>query len=90
MIDSRLGSAEEAKFLRLVISEAVEVIDMDRPLYERCVELVETYADLHLGFVDKSIVFVAEREGIITLATLNHRDFRVVRPDHCEAFELIP
>jgi hypothetical protein len=33
---------------------------------------------------------VAENHQIATIATLNDRDFRVVRPQHCEAFELIP
>ena len=33
---------------------------------------------------------VAERLGQTAIATLNHRDFRVVRPKHCEAFELLP
>jgi hypothetical protein len=53
-------------------------------------ELVNRYSDLNLGLVDASVVTVAERLGIVSLATLNHRDFVVVRPRHCDAFELIP
>lgn len=90
MIESRLGPAAEAAFLRLVTDEEIRIIDMDKPLYRRCIELVETYADLRLGFVDASIVAVAERERVTTIATLNRRDFSVVRPNHCPAFELIP
>jgi predicted nucleic acid-binding protein len=33
---------------------------------------------------------VAERLRATTIATLNHRDFRVVRPRHIAAFTLIP
>ena len=33
---------------------------------------------------------VAERLKVTTIATLNHRDFTVVRPAHCDAFELVP
>jgi hypothetical protein len=54
------------------------------------VELIETYADLGLGLVDASVVTIAERLSIATIATLNHRDFSVVRPRHVEAFELVP
>jgi uncharacterized protein len=90
MIESRLGPAAEAAFLRLVTSGEVQVIDLDLPIYERCIELIESYADLSPGFVDASVVAVAEREGITTIATLNRRDFMVVRPSHCEAFQLLP
>lgn len=51
---------------------------------------VETYADLGLGFVDASVVAVCERLDVARVATLNRRDFAVVRPAHCEAFELVP
>jgi predicted nucleic acid-binding protein len=43
-----------------------------------------------LGLVDASIVTVAENLTVHVIATLNDRDFRVVRPRHVKAFELIP
>jgi predicted nucleic acid-binding protein len=52
--------------------------------------LAEQYASLRLDLIDPSLVAVAERLGLTTLATLNHRDFTVVRPRHAEAFELLP
>lgn len=52
--------------------------------------VVDTYADLGLGLVDASVIAIAERLKVTTIATLNHRDFTVVRPAHCEAFELLP
>jgi hypothetical protein len=90
MIESRLGPQAEARFLRLVTSGEIEVIDLTVADYLRCVELIETYADLGLGLVDASVVTIAERLSIATIATLNHRDFSVVRPRHVEAFELVP
>lgn len=54
------------------------------------VELIDTYHDLGLGLVDASVVAVAERLGITQIATLDHRHFRVVRPRHIDAFELLP
>jgi predicted nucleic acid-binding protein len=90
LIEDRLGPGAEAAFLRAVVRGDLRVIDLDRPDYERCVELIEQYADLGLGFVDASIVAVAERERIELVATLNHRDFRAVRPRHVASFEILP
>jgi predicted nucleic acid-binding protein len=89
LIEHRLGPAAEARFLRATRTELtrVDLLDDD---WDRAIELVETYADLGLGLVDASVVAVAERLGVTSLATLNHRDFRVVRPRHIDAFELIP
>lgn len=53
-------------------------------------ELIETDADMGLGLVDASVVAIAEGLRITTVATLNRRDFTVVRPGHGEALELIP
>lgn len=73
----------------MVIND-IHVVDLTRVDYLRCIELIDRYADLGLGLVDASIVAVAERLGHTMIATLNHRDFRVVRPAHCDAFELVP
>ena len=53
-------------------------------------DLVETYTDLPLGTSDASVIAVAERLGVATVATLDQRHFRVVRPFHIEAFTLLP
>ena len=78
------------RFLRLITSGTVRVLDLAQDDYVRCAELVAQYADLGLGFVDASIGTVAENLGLAELATLNHRDFAVVRPRHVEAFTLLP
>ncbi|MHB1886762.1 MAG: hypothetical protein ACYCVV_17480, partial [Acidimicrobiales bacterium] len=57
---------------------------------DRIAELVARYADLPLGMVDASVVGVAERLGVAELATIDRRDFNVVRPRHVEAFTLLP
>ena len=90
MIETRLGPVSEAAFLRAVHQgelTRVELIDAD---LARIVELIDRYTDLGLGIVDASVVAIAERLGVITIATLDHRDFAVVRPTHCDAFELVP
>lgn len=91
MIEDRFGPEAETKFLRTVTTpEAVTLIDMTPEDWTRVIELVDSYQSLGLGTVDASIIAVAERLKITTIATLNHRDFAVVRPAHCPAFTLLP
>jgi predicted nucleic acid-binding protein len=66
------------------------VIDLAVADYGRCAELVEAYASLRLGLVDASVVTFAESLNVVTTATLNHRDFTVVRPSHVDVFEILP
>lgn len=66
------------------------LVSLDLEDYERVRELVESYADLPLGYVNASVVATAERLGETTVATLDRRHFSVVKPLHCEAFTLVP
>ncbi len=90
MIESRLGPRSEVRFLTLVTSARFKIVDLIPVDYQRTIGLITQYADMGLGFTDASIVAIAERLDIAVIATLNHRDFAVVRPAHCDAFELIP
>jgi predicted nucleic acid-binding protein len=89
-IEDRLGPGAEATFLRSVTSGELRRQDLTDTDWERATGLVEAYADLGHGLVDASVVAIAERLGATTIATLNHRDFMVVRPRHIVAFELLP
>lgn len=90
LIEDRLGPGAEVAFLRSLNQGELTRVDLTEADWQRAAELVETYADLGLGLVDASIVAVAERLGVTTLATLNRRDFTVVRPRHADAFQLLP
>jgi uncharacterized protein len=90
LLERALGPRTEEAFLRS-IGKGELAIEVLRPEdYSRAAELVERYADLRLGMVDASVVAVAERLGITTVATVNRIDFVVVRPRHVAAFELVP
>lgn len=56
----------------------------------RAAELERTYASLDLGLVDASVIALCERLDEPKVATLDRRDFSVVRPRHREALELLP
>ena len=52
--------------------------------------LVRQYADLRLGGTDASVVAICERLGVVTVATVNLRDFAAIRPRHIPAFITVP
>lgn len=51
---------------------------------------LETYRDLGAQLVDASICYLAEREGIQTIFTLDRRDFMVYRNSQNRPFNLVP
>jgi predicted nucleic acid-binding protein len=63
------------------------VTETDLP---RILELMRQYADSNIGFVDASIVAIAERLNIRKVITLDRRHFGPIRPRHCPALEILP
>lgn len=90
LILDRLGTQSQAEFVRMVAAGRLGVVELATDDWHRCAELVERYTDLRLDLIDASLVAAAERLGVTTIATMNRRDFAVVRPRHAEAFELLP
>lgn len=78
------------RVLASVGDHSIAVVDLDEEDYRRVRTLLRTYADLGLEFVDAAVVAVAERLEEDTIATLDRRHFSVVRPLHCERFNLVP
>ena len=80
----------EIAFLRLFASGRLQALSPEPADFEGMAELVGRYANLDLGAADASIVAIAERLGVSTIATVDRRDFSIVRPKHVAAFELVP
>lgn len=90
LLGDRIGPHAELAFARsLERGELLvePVLDSD---WRRIVELTEQYEDLPLGIVDASVVALAERRALDTIATLDHRHFATVKPRHVDAFTLVP
>ena len=90
MLRRRYGPHSEARFLSAVAGGDFRIAALDSTAYERTATLVSVYRELPLGFVDAAIVALAERLGCERVASLDHRDFRVVRPAHIETLTLLP
>ena len=89
-IEAQLGPRAESKFLAEVARGLQPVEHLTLSDIAGCADLVGQYADLRLGFVDASVVAVAERLNITTVATIDHRHFAVVRPRGGSPFHLVP
>ena len=79
-----------ASALGEVDSGGLVVEDLLPEDYRRVRQLLETYADLRVGFVDAAVLAIVERLREPKLATLDHRHFSVMRPRHVEALQLLP
>jgi uncharacterized protein len=90
LIDRQLGPEAEAALFESIAEGSLRVEDLEQDDWARVAELIRTYADLRLGGTDASLIALAERLDIDRIATLNRRDFTVVRPRHVEALELLP
>jgi len=90
LIGRQLGAAAEARFFRAVSDGELQIETITPADARRIAELIEAYADLGLGGTDASLIAIAERMKLRTLATLDRRHFSVVRPHHTAAFELVP
>ena len=73
------------------MAEASIVVDNLTPDdLRRVAALVATYVDLPLGGTDASVIALAERHRVTTIATLDRCHFTVVRPSHVPTFEIVP
>ncbi len=90
MASRGLGASAFPATLEQIHAGVLEVEDLTDADYERIAELMRTYADLRVGFVDAAVLAMVERLREPKLATLDHRHFSAMRPRHVEALELLP
>ncbi len=88
LLKARLGAAAEQKFVDSIVARELVVQSMSDEDFSRTAALMKIYDDI--GFVDASVVAMAERLRLRMIATTDRRHFAVIRPRHVKAFELVP
>jgi predicted nucleic acid-binding protein len=88
LIRDRLGRAAEQRLIRSIADRELHVENLTDADWTRSAELMRAYPDI--GFVDASVIAVAERLRLASIATTDRRHFAAIRPRHREAFELRP
>lgn len=89
-VAKHLGAGAMVALLRDIQAGAFVVEDLGPEDYLRVAEVLDTYADLDVGFVDAAVLVITERLGERRLATLDHRHFSVLRPAHVDSLQLLP
>src|SRR5574338_122098 len=90
LIASHLGEHIEVAFMQSIVRGEMKVEFLKKEDLARAADVMAKYADAALGFVDASVVAVAERLQIKELLTTDRRHFSLVRPRHCPQLELRP
>ena len=90
LIQTRLGHHVMREFVRQMTGPSWTIESLQTQDLTRTLEMLEQYRDNKLDFVDATIVAIAERLNIHRVLTLDQRHFRVIRPRHCEALDLLP
>jgi predicted nucleic acid-binding protein len=84
----RLGAPAALALVRSVASGELSIQEVSSRDFVRIAAVMAQYPDI--GFVDASVVAIAERLRLRTLATTDRRHFGKIRPAHARAFELVP
>ena len=90
LLDSRLGHAAMRQFISRVRSSPMRIESLDEADLLRVVEILNQYADARIDFVDATIAAMAERLNVTRVLTIAQTHFRLFRPRHCTAFEILP
>ncbi|MDY6783506.1 MAG: PIN domain-containing protein [Cyanobacteriota bacterium] len=90
LIASRLGHQAMRYFLINLAASSIQLENTTTTDLVRINQILEQYADSRLDFVDAAIVAIAERINSTCILTLDRRDFSIIRPIHCDYFELLP
>lgn len=90
LLERRIGVQAEEAFVRAVADGEFDIESLEDADLARAADLLGVYRDAPLGFVDASVVAIAERLGVTTVLTTDRRHFALVRPSHVPALRLVP
>ncbi len=90
LIGRESGIETLANFLKGMIKSRFCLTALNQEDIQKTAEILARYKDSRIDFVDATVMAMAERLNIITVLTLDRRDFSIYQPKHCSAFNLLP
>lgn len=90
LLAAHLGAAAERQLVQSVLNGEFAVEQLISADLRRTLELLHQYEKARIGFVDATVIAVAERLKIPRILTTDRRDFSLIRPRHCKVFDLLP
>lgn len=88
LLRDRIGPHAERAFVRSIAKGELAVEPLQRGDLSRAEALMDAYGEL--GFVDTTVIAIAERLKAESIATTDRRHFAAVRPKHRDRFLLVP
>jgi predicted nucleic acid-binding protein len=90
LLNTYLGQDAELALVQSLINREMVLEQSTTQDLVRIAELLEKYHDANIGFVDASVVALAERLKICGILTTDGRHFAAIKPQHCKGFTLLP
>jgi len=78
------------KVLGLLEKGLIECAELDPAAISAIADLSRKYADIGPQLADLTLVYVANRDNLPTVFTLDRRDFAIYRDQHGRPFRLLP
>lgn len=78
------------QLLKSIEGGFLEPLEMGREFAGWCAAFVERYEDMGVQLADASLVYLAERESIETVFSLDRRDFSVYRTSRKRTLKIVP
>ncbi len=88
LLATRLGAHAELAFVRSVADGEIGIEPVDAATCVRAQEVMMEYPDI--GFVDATLVALAERLKVSKIATTDRRHFAAIQPRHVPRLTLVP
>jgi predicted nucleic acid-binding protein len=75
---------------QLIRSGSVRLVELDESAFYWIIAFLGRYASVGAQMADAALMYIAEREGIDTVFTLDRRDFSVYRTTEGRALHIVP
>lgn len=90
LVTKYLGEAVVRSFLEAMTEGSFVYLPIEIEEIQRTTEIMTRYSDIPIGFVDASLVALAESHNIHKILTLDRRHFNIIRPEGIDYLELLP
>src|ERR671931_2888890 len=90
LANKHLGIEAELQFLKSIVEGEIKVEEVSIKDYKAALKYMEKYKDINIGFVDATVITVAERLSIYTLFTIDRRHFSQIKTKKGKPFHLLP
>ncbi len=75
---------------KLVRTGSITLVDLDEDALAWIIDFLDRYASAGAQLADAALMYIAERDGIDTVFTLDRRDFSIYRTTGGKALRIVP